>query len=191
MPAAISRKQATHERIVSKAAQAIRRGGYQGVAVADIMRSAGLTHGGFYAHFPNRDGLLIEAVEHAGDQSVQVLTSAIAKRVSAGKSRFEALISVYLSERHVQNIENGCPIAALLSDLPRQSEAVQIVSKHRVAAYIELVRSCLPIGSKPELAEDIASAMVGALQLARAMPSQARASAFLAARRQHLTERYS
>ena len=59
------RKEQTHERIV-EAARAVRREGYAGVGVADIMKEAGLTHGGFYAHFPSRDAMLVEAVERAG-----------------------------------------------------------------------------------------------------------------------------
>ena len=64
-----SRKEETHERIVDAAGRAIRRQGYAGVGVADVMKEAGLTHGGFYAHFDSRDALLVEALEHAGRQS--------------------------------------------------------------------------------------------------------------------------
>ena len=60
-----SRKEETHERIVAVAARAIRRRGYAGVGVADVMKEAGLTHGGFYAHFESRDALIIEALERA------------------------------------------------------------------------------------------------------------------------------
>ncbi|OXC91401.1 TetR family transcriptional regulator, partial [Achromobacter sp. KAs 3-5] len=61
-----SRKEQSHERIVDAAARAIRRAGYSGVGVADVMKEAGLTHGGFYAHFPSRDALLAAAMERAG-----------------------------------------------------------------------------------------------------------------------------
>ncbi|MBH1985610.1 MAG: helix-turn-helix transcriptional regulator, partial [Burkholderiales bacterium] len=65
-----SRKEATHERIVEVATRAIRRSGYAGTGVADIMKEAGLTHGGFYAHFAARDALLAEAGDRAGAESV-------------------------------------------------------------------------------------------------------------------------
>ncbi len=61
-----SRKELSHERIVDAAARAIRREGYAGVGVADVMKEAGLTHGGFYAHFPSRDAMLVAAMERAG-----------------------------------------------------------------------------------------------------------------------------
>ena len=63
-------KEVTHERIVGAAARAIRRSGYHGTGVADIMRDAGLTHGGFYAHFPSREAMLAEAADRAGSESV-------------------------------------------------------------------------------------------------------------------------
>ena len=66
MPRPSSRKALSHERIVDAAARAIRREGYAGVGVADVMKEAGLTHGGFYAHFPSRDALLAAAMERAG-----------------------------------------------------------------------------------------------------------------------------
>src|SRR6266849_10651242 len=65
-----SRKEETHERIVDAAARAIHRHGYAGVGVADVMKEAGLTHGGFYAHFDSREALLVEALERAGRQSL-------------------------------------------------------------------------------------------------------------------------
>src|SRR6478735_2691266 len=63
-------KEATHERIVEAAARAIRRSGYGGTGVADIMKDAGLTHGGFYAHFPSREAMLAEAADRAGCETV-------------------------------------------------------------------------------------------------------------------------
>ena len=64
-----SRKEATHERIVEAAARAIRRSGYNGTGVADIMKDVGLTHGGFYAHFPSREAMLAEAADRAGAEA--------------------------------------------------------------------------------------------------------------------------
>src|SRR5437762_13885168 len=72
------RKEFTHERIVEAAARAIRRSGYDGTSVADIMKEAGLTHGGFYAHFASREAMLAEAADRAGAEAV-----AAAARVAA------------------------------------------------------------------------------------------------------------
>ena len=74
MDTAPGRKQITHDRIVETAARVIRRSGFGGVGVADIMKEAGLTHGGFYAHFASRDALLCEAIERAGHDSAARVT---------------------------------------------------------------------------------------------------------------------
>jgi len=77
MPAATSRKELTHDRILDVAARAIRRAGYDGVGLATIMKEAGLTHGGFYAHFASRDALLAEATQRAGRDTGAVLVERI------------------------------------------------------------------------------------------------------------------
>src|SRR2546428_5458866 len=73
-----SKKEETRERILRAAARAIRKHGYEGVGVADVMKEAGLTHGGFYAHFKSRDALLAAAADQAGGESIAHLTRAIA-----------------------------------------------------------------------------------------------------------------
>src|SRR5687767_15731631 len=73
-----SRKEATHERIVDTAARAIRRSGYEGAGVAEIMKEAGLTHGGFYAHFESRAGMLAEAADRAGADGMALLAQVAA-----------------------------------------------------------------------------------------------------------------
>src|SRR5437016_5899781 len=77
------KKEATHERIVEVAARAIRRNGYAGVTVADIMKEAGLTHGGFYAHFASREAMLAEAADRAGAESVATAMN-VAAQAPAG-----------------------------------------------------------------------------------------------------------
>ncbi len=94
-----SRKEATHERIVETAARAIRRSGYGGTGVADIMNEAGLTHGGFYAHFDSREGMLAEAADRAGADTVASLTRVAAE--ATPKKALEAMLRTYLSKEHV------------------------------------------------------------------------------------------
>ena len=116
-----SRKELSHERIVDAAARAIRREGYAGVGVADVMKEAGLTHGGFYAHFPSRDAMLVAAMERAGRDGAARMTQSIARRRAEGASPLRALVEGYLSETHLTSCEGGCPISALASEMPRQS----------------------------------------------------------------------
>src|SRR3954470_21671951 len=106
-----TRKEATHERIVEAAARAIRRSGYGGAGVADIMKEAGLTHGGFYAHFASREAMLAEAADRAGAESV-ALASQVAASAPPGQA-LQAMMRAYLSPAHIAAIETGCPVSAL------------------------------------------------------------------------------
>lgn len=191
MEATPSRKALTHERILDTASRAIRRAGFQGVGVADIMKEAGLTHGGFYAHFASRDVLLAEALEHAGRQSAERIAKGNALREARGASPLAALVENYLSERHLAGTENGCAVAALVSEMPRQSLDVRNAAAQRVRGLVAAVQRALPEGAAPGTAAAIASQLVGALQLARALGDNAEGKALLADNRAALLARYA
>jgi TetR/AcrR family transcriptional repressor of nem operon len=186
MEIAPNRKALTHERILDTASRAIRRAGFQGVGVADIMKQAGLTHGGFYAHFASRDALLAKALVHAGQQSAERIAKGNAAREAKGASPFRAMVEGYLSDRHLSGTENGCAVAALASEMPRQSPEVRAAAAQRVRGLMAMVERALPEGAAPGTAAAIASQMVGALQLARALGDNAEGRALLAANRQAL-----
>jgi TetR/AcrR family transcriptional repressor of nem operon len=184
------RKELSHERIVETAARAIRRAGFAGVGVADIMKEAGLTHGGFYAHFPSRDALLVEAIERAGlDSATSALSSAQDARLK-GISAFHKLVTGYLSEAHLKGTETGCAVAALASEMPRQSTEVRKAAAQSVRRMLDAVQQALPPGVEPEAAASIASQMVGALQMARTLGANAEGKALLAAVRRQLLAQY-
>ncbi|HET8748593.1 MAG TPA: TetR/AcrR family transcriptional regulator [Ramlibacter sp.] len=185
-----TRKQQTHDRIVDTAARVLRETGFQGVGVADIMKRAGLTHGGFYAHFPSRDALVAEALERAGEDSRLRLERAIAAGEAKGASRFRALVESYLSERHLKCPESGCPVAALGSEIPRQGEAVREAAQARVASLLTAVESALGSGQPVGTAAVVTAQMVGALQIARALGDNASGRRQLAACRQFLLEQF-
>jgi len=184
-----SRKQETHERIVDVAARAIRRHGYAGVGVADVMKEAGLTHGGFYAHFDSRDALLVEALERAGRESSEAVTRALERRAAKGVSAFRALVDAYLADEQLASLEIGCPVAALACDMPRQSEAVREASALRVRRLVAGVQSALPRASRAT-ASVVAGTLVGTLQLARALGASAEGRALLSAARKALIQQY-
>jgi len=184
-----SRKEETHERILDVAARAIRRHGYAGVGVADVMKEAGLTHGGFYARFDSRDALLVEALERAGRESAETMARALERRTAKGASAFRALVETYLAEEHLVAPETGCPVAALASDMPRQSGALQEASSAGVRRLIARVQSTLPHASRAT-ASVVAGTLVGTLQLARAMGASAEARAILSAARKALLQQY-
>ena len=184
-----SRKHETHERIVDVAARAIRRHGYAGVGVADVMKEAGLTHGGFYAHFDSRDALIIEALERAGRDSGEAVTRALERRAAKGVSAFRALVEAYLGDEHLASLETGCPVAALACDMPRQSDAVREASAMRVRRLVAGVQAALPHAS-PATASVVAGTLVGTLQLARALGANADGRAVLSAARKALVQQY-
>lgn len=184
-----SRKEETHERIVDAAARAIRRHGYAGVGVAEVMKEAGLTHGGFYAHFESRDALLVQALERAGRDSFEAVTRAAEAQGRKGVSPWRSLIETYLADHHLASMETGCPVAALGSDMPRQSAAVREASALRVQRLIDTVRAALP-GVPRATAGVLAGTMVGSLQLARALGDNAEGKALLAAARKSLIQQH-
>jgi TetR/AcrR family transcriptional repressor of nem operon len=183
-----SRKEATHERIVEAAARAIRRSGYSGTGVADIMKDAGLTHGGFYAHFDSREAMLAEAADRAGAESVATL-----ERIAADappEKALQTLIRGYLSKEHLEGAETGCPMAALGSEMPRQAPEVRRAATRRIKEAIDLVARQLPEWGKPgahEKALATLSTMVGAMVLARAVDDPKLSDAFRSAALKHST----
>jgi TetR/AcrR family transcriptional regulator, transcriptional repressor for nem operon len=163
-------KEASHERIVDAAARAIRRSGYDGTGVADIMKEAGLTHGAFYAHFASREAMLAEAADRAGAEANALAANVIAA-VPPNQS-LQALMQVYLSKAHLEGIETGCPISALGSEMPRQSPEVRRVATRRIKEMIDLVARQSPDWGQPsahERALVTVATMVGTLILARAV----------------------
>lgn len=185
-----SRKELSHERIVDAAARAIRREGYAGVGVADVMKEAGLTHGGFYAHFPSRDAMLVAAMERAGRDGAARMTQSIARRRAEGASPLRALVEGYLSETHLTSCEGGCPISALASEMPRQSPEVREMSASRVQGLVAVVGRALLADAAPHAAMAITSNLVGAIQLARALGDNAQGRAMLAAARESILAQY-
>lgn len=183
-----NRKEISHERIVETAARAIRRNGYDGTSVADIMKEAGLTHGGFYAHFPSRQALLAEAADRAGAEALAASASVVA--AVAPEQALRSLLSAYLSKAHLEGVEWGCPVAALGSEMPRQAPEVRRASTRRIKEMIDLVARQSPEWGQPgahEQALAIVATMVGALILARAVDDPKLTDALLNAARQHLT----
>ena len=180
-------KQVTHERIVETAARAIRRSGYNGTSVADIMKEAGLTHGGFYAHFPSREAMLAEAADRAGAESVTMSTRVAA--TAKPEQALQALVHAYLSKEHVKKLEMGCPIAALGSEMPRQAPEVRRAATRRIKEMIDVVARQMPDWGKPaahQRALVTVATSVGALLLARAVDDPKLSDALLEATLKHI-----
>src|SRR5262245_58504172 len=97
----------TRARIVAKAAAALRDNGVTGVGVAETMARAGLTHGGFYAHFESKDRLLAEALEHANRESLALLVRSL--QAAPSEAQLRAVADAYLSPWHMRHVGARCP----------------------------------------------------------------------------------
>lgn len=180
-------KEASHERILSVAARAIRRSGYDGTGVADIMKEAGLTHGAFYAHFPSREAMLAEAASRACAESAAAAAK-VASDEPSGQA-LAAMLRAYLSPEHVAHAEVGCPLAALGSETPRQAAEVRRVTTRYVKEMIDLVARQSPDWGQPgahERAVVTVATMVGTLLLARAVDEPALSAGLCEAALKHL-----
>jgi TetR/AcrR family transcriptional repressor of nem operon len=142
-----TRKETTHARIVDAASRAIRRSGYDGTGVADIMKDAGLTHGGFYAHFDSREAMLAEAADQAGADTVARMTQ-VAGAVPP-RQALHAMLRAYLSKEHVEGVETGCAVAALGSEMPRQAPQVRRAATRRIKEMVDLVARQMPDWGQP------------------------------------------
>jgi AcrR family transcriptional regulator len=183
-----NRKEVTHDRIVEAASRAIRRSGYGGTSVPDIMKDAGLTHGGFYAHFDSREAMLAEAADRAGADSVATLARVAS--TAPPQRALQKMAELYLSKEHIESAEVVCPVAALGSEMPRQAPEVRRAATARIKEMIDLVARQLPDWGQPgahERALVTASTMIGALVLARAVDDQRLANAVRTAVLKHLT----
>src|SRR5262245_9127819 len=187
MPWPDHHKARTREKIVQAAAAAFRAGGFAGVRVEDIMARAGLTHGGFYAHFRSKEELLREAVKYASAQTVEMLSKPLAEAPDDG--RFQTVVDAYLSPAHVAHPEWGCPLATLGPEIARTPGTTHGALAAGVRNRLDWTRRLLPedqreTASDHELIASLAC-MVGGVILARAVGGKS-SSAVLNACREFL-----
>ena len=170
----VSREQAAlnRERIVDVAARLFREKGYDGIGVADLMKNAGLTHGGFYGHFASKEDLMIEACQHALHQSLEGWRAKVA---SDPQRALPAIIENYLTTRHRDQPGGGCPAAAMGVDVARMSPGARPAFTQATQQQFALLQSLLPAGAPEELRQQAIStfaAMVGAMVLARSVDDE-------------------
>lgn len=183
-------KQKTRERVLDAAAEAIRLEGPHKVGVAGVMAKAGLTHGGFYAHFQSKDDLVANAIGHMFDRSAQRRLDSYQDRPPA--EALSAYIDFYLSEGHRDARTSGCAMPALAADLPRLPSACQeafAAGVRRLTGRIaDLIARAGHAGAEV-LASSTVAEMVGALSLARAEPDRIRSNQMLERSRRALKQR--
>jgi len=183
-------KQKTREKVLKAAAKAIRTQGPHRVGVAGVMRDAGLTHGGFYAHFESKDDLVAAAIGQMFEQARARFQDAVKDYPPA--RALAAYVDFYLSTGHRDTRSSGCPIPTLAGDLPRLDSAARARFSEGVSGLTKSVATRLAqLGhAEPDaLARSCVAEIVGALSLARAEPNVEKSNAMLADSRNLVKQR--
>ena len=185
-------KQDTHDRIVRKASVRLREKGAHGIGVADLMKEAGLTHGGFYAHFDSREALVIEAFSYAMDRSMAHWRKA-AEQTSADK-QLESTVDSYLTSVHRDDPGRGCALPTLGAEIARESPKTRKAFAAKLDEMIDMLADQIPdVPRKTARKQAIASlaGMMGAMVLARVAGTGEFSGEILAAGREAVLDRIS
>ncbi|WP_114945523.1 TetR/AcrR family transcriptional regulator [Microvirga calopogonii] len=180
----VSREQAdkNREHVIDVASRLFRERGFEGIGVSDLMKEAGLTHGGFYGQFDSKEDLKVQASRRAlsgnKDRWAQVLAETPSEKLAA-------LARFYLSEAHRDRRGEGCALAALGAEAPRSSVELQAAFRDGLEGYLELLDGIVPESASEEdrRSKSISalSTMVGALVLSRAVGDEALSRTILSA----------
>ncbi|MEO8207114.1 MAG: TetR/AcrR family transcriptional regulator [Chthoniobacterales bacterium] len=158
-------KQATHRKLLKVAATRFRKDGLDSVGVASLMADAGLTHGGFYSHFPSKEALINETLKIE-------MNERFLRAVEISKTGgIEAFIRYYLCPEHRDHPESGCPLAAFASEINRHAMATRKAYAKKLQGMLIYIETLLP-PSNSEKAQAILATLVGGMQLARAVPDK-------------------
>ena len=187
----VSREKAAEnrQRIIDAAGALFRAKGFAGIGVADIMRAADLTHGGFYGHFASKDDLAAQASRRALARS-----AAKWERIAAGSPKgaaYAALLANYLTPTHRDDPARGCAFASLGSDAARGGKAVRAAFAEGLRPFLDILAEAVPGRSKAarrRKAVATMAALVGAVALARAVGDQRLSDEILVAVHRELLE---
>ena len=166
-------KQQTRDRIVRAASRRFRSRGTEGAAIADLMRDLRLTHGGFYRHFGSKEGLVVEAFEAAIKEWGDRVETAIEKAPPGGE--MQALIETYLDLRHCADIADGCPVAALASEIARRPAGSRGPFLQALRAHVRRMERYMPgrtVEERRQKTIALFTGMAGTLTVARAFTDE-------------------
>ncbi len=158
----------THARIVKKASVKLREKGAHGIGVADLMKDAGLTHGGFYAHFDSREALVIEAFTHAMDRSTEHWRK-LAEETPPEK-RLSKIVNSYLTPLHRDDPGHGCAVPTLAAEIAREGARTRRVFSGRMEQMIDMLAGQfhgMPRKAARKQAMAALATMMGSLVMAR------------------------
>jgi TetR/AcrR family transcriptional repressor of nem operon len=180
----------THARIVKKASVRLREKGAHGIGVADLMKDAGLTHGGFYAHFDSREALVIEAFAYAMDRSTDRWRQLAGQ--AAPEDRLATIVDAYLSPQHRDNPGHGCAVPALSAEIARESPKTRKAFAAKLDQMIEMMSeqfSGVPGKTARKQAMAALATMMGAVVMARVAGNGELSDELLSAGREAVLER--
>jgi TetR/AcrR family transcriptional repressor of nem operon len=164
-------KEQTRKRVLDVAAARLRERGIEATGVAGLMADAGLTHGGFYAHFKSKDDLVRAAITEAHARSLETWTKEVKAAKERGEDGLEAIVRRYLRAAHRDRPEAGCSVAALAQEVARNDPATRDVMAHAADEMAAIIASelpsCIPEEKAREIAYAIFALLIGTLQLAR------------------------
>lgn len=187
MPISSERKESSRQRILRSAGYRLKESGIAGTSVASVMHGAGMTVGGFYAHFPSKKELVVEAMRASLREAREALEAGLDDK--QGSEWVEAVARRYLSRAHRDVPEHGCPLPATLADIGRTGPEVGEALSEELDAYVAELESKLgeagAASPRDEALADL-SLMVGGLTLARAVKGTALSDELLLACRRHM-----
>lgn len=183
-------RQQTRDKVVHKAAEAIREHGPDKISVAELMAKVGLTHGGFYAHFKSKDDLVNEAISYIFNERYEALKKILEKNGPA--EGLSGYIDMYLSTLHRNHRDKGCPLAALTGDLARMPAAARKRFDADLQGQTDLIAAALKAMKQPQpdsLAASVLSELVGAVAIARTVSNEEASERILDAARTNIKAR--
>jgi TetR/AcrR family transcriptional repressor of nem operon len=180
-----ARKARSHEKIVEAASRLLREKGARGVSVDALMAEAGLTRGGFYAHFKSKKALVSAALDHAFTHQIATLFRAGGK--ARGKKKLEHMMERYLTLAHVAEPGRGCPAPSLAGEAARGDKAMRAVFRKHIARLVEQTKDETGLGRDEALAVHLM--WMGVIAMARAVGDDALAAEILGAARRHTIKR--
>jgi TetR/AcrR family transcriptional repressor of nem operon len=165
-------KVASHQRIVEITATRLRVDGLSRPAIGELMKEAGLTHGGFYRHFGSRDELVDESIVRALWDGARRIADAVGAERDSGGDPLAGLIAAYLSPEHRDDLAGSCAVATLGADVARASDRTRSAYGDQVRSYLRVIEGLLDEpdpAARRRRAVLTLSALVGAVIMARAV----------------------
>ena len=180
----------THARIVKKASVRLREKGAHGIGVADLMKDAGLTHGGFYAHFDSREALVIEAFADAMDRSTERWRKIAAQ--TPPEKRLATIVDSYLTTLHRDDPGHGCALPTLAAEIARENPRTRKAFAAKLEQMIDMLSAQIPDVPRKaarQQAMAVIATMMGTLVLARVAGSGEFSDEILGAGREAVLDR--